>query len=120
MKGEYVGRFESKKIKIQVSRRIFIRAKKKFGKDKELVKVAELKKTEQGGKTIEEFVQEFRKVTRKSRYKKRALVEEFKRGMNGVKKLIETERSPTSIEQQYKHTTNLDRYQRKIKKKKER
>jgi len=33
--------------------------KKEFGGDKELVKVAELRRMEQGGKTMEEFVQEF-------------------------------------------------------------
>ena len=47
-------------------------------RDKETVKVAELRRLEQGSKTIEEFVQEFRKVTRGSGYKGRLLVEEFK------------------------------------------
>jgi len=58
--------------------------KKKFGeKDKEMVKVTELKRIEQKGKTIEEFAQEFRRVARDSRYKGRLLVKEFKKGMNG-------------------------------------
>jgi len=53
--------------------------KKEFrGIDKELVKVVELKKVEQIGRTIEEFVQEFRKVVRGSGYQRRIL-EEFKR-----------------------------------------
>lgn len=53
--------------------------KKEFrGIDKELVKVVELKKVEQIGRTIEEFVQEFRKVVRGSGYQRRVL-EEFKR-----------------------------------------
>jgi len=30
---------------------------------------------------IEEFIQEFRRVARESRYKRRSLVEEFKRGI---------------------------------------
>ena len=47
-------------------------------RDKETVKVAELRRLEQGSKTMEEFVQEFRKVTRGSGYKRRLLVEEFK------------------------------------------
>ena len=59
--------------------------RKKFGKgDKESVKVVELKKLEQEGKTIEEFVQEFRRVARRSGYERRLLVEEFKRGINGT------------------------------------
>ena len=49
---------------------------------KESVKVAELKELEQGRKTIEKFVQEFRRAARESRYKGRSLVEEFKRGIN--------------------------------------
>jgi len=53
--------------------------KKEFrGIDKELVKVVELKKVEQIGRTIKEFVQEFRKVVRGSGYQRRVL-EEFKR-----------------------------------------
>ena len=69
-------------------------------RDKELVKVAELKQLEQGGKMMEEFVQEFRKAARGSRYEGRLLVEEFKRGMSKAirRKLMETERPPTSIE----------------------
>jgi len=61
---------------------------------------------------MEEFVQEFRKVARKSRYERRALMEEFKREMNGVirRKLIDAERPPRSIKQWYEHTTSLDRY----------
>ena len=70
-------------------------------RDKESVKVAELKQLEQGGKTMEEFVQEFRKAARGSKYEERPLVEEFKRGMSKAirRKLMETERPPTSIEQ---------------------
>ena len=76
--------------------------KKKFRRvEKESVKVAELETLEQGERIMEEFVQEFRKVARESRYEGRPLVEEFKRGMNGVirRKLMETERPLTSIKQ---------------------
>ena len=42
--------------------------KKEFGEeDKKLVKVAELKGLEQESKTVEEFVQEFRRIARDSR-----------------------------------------------------
>jgi len=87
--------------------------KKEFGEeDKESVKVAELKKLEQGGRTMEEFVQEFRRVARGSGYERRLLIEEFKRGMSGAirRKLMEVEIPLTSIEQWYEHATNLDRY----------
>ena len=52
------------------------------GEDEKSTKVTELKRLEQGGKTIEEFVQEFRRVARGSRYKGCLLMEEFKQGMN--------------------------------------
>jgi len=87
--------------------------KKEFGGgDKEAVKVVELRKSAQGRRTMKEFVQEFRRTAIESRYKKRLLVEEFKRGMNRIirRKLMEAERSPTSIEQWYKYITNLDRH----------
>ena len=76
--------------------------KKEFGGgDEEIVKVVELRRLEQGGRTMKEFVQEFKRVARESRYDGRPLVEEFKRGMSEVirRKLMETERPPTSIEQ---------------------
>ena len=75
--------------------------KKEFGgEEEESVKVAELKILEQGERTIEEFIQEFRRAARGSRYKGSPLIEEFKRGMNGLirRKLMEAERSSTSIE----------------------
>jgi len=53
--------------------------KKEFrGEEEELVKAVELRKLEQGGRTMEEFVQEFKRVARGSGYKRRPLVEEFK------------------------------------------
>jgi len=59
--------------------------KKEFRRgEEESVKVAELKKLKQGEMMIEEFVQEFKRVVRESRYKGRPLVEQFKRGMNGA------------------------------------
>jgi len=58
--------------------------RKEFGGgEEESVKAAELRKLEQGGKTMEEFVQEFKMAACGSGYEGRLLVEEFKRGMNG-------------------------------------
>ena len=75
---------------------------KEFGsREEESVKVAELRKLEQGGRTMEEFIQEFKRAARESGYEKRPLVEEFKRGINRMirKKLMEAENQPGSIEQ---------------------
>jgi len=86
--------------------------KKKFGEgEEESVKAAELRKLEQGGRTIEEFIQEFKRAARESGYEGRPLIEKFKRGINGGirRKLIEVENSPASIEQWYRRATTLDR-----------
>ena len=74
--------------------------KEKLGRgDNKIIKVVELKKSE-AEKMIEEFVQEFKRAVRESKYKEGPLIEEFKRGMNGVirRKFIEAEWSPKSIE----------------------
>ena len=80
----------------------FADIRKEFGGENEkAVKVAELKRLEQEGRTIEEFIQEFRRVARGSGYEGKLLIEEIKRGISGAirRKLIEAERSPTNIEQ---------------------
>jgi len=76
--------------------------KKEFGGgEEESVKAAELRKLEQGGRTMEEYVQEFKRAAQRSGYEGRPLMEEFKRGINeGIwRKLMESENPPTSIEQ---------------------
>jgi len=97
--------------------------KKEFGGgEEEAVKVAELRKLEQGGRTMEEFVQEFKRTARGSEYEGQPLIEEFKRGMNGGiwRKLMESENPPTSIELWYKRATALDRNWRESRRKEER
>ena len=97
--------------------------RKEFGGgEEEAVKVAELRKLEQEGRTMEEFVQEFKRAVRESGYEERLLVEEFKRGMNrGIRrKLIEAENPPASIEQWYKRAMALDRNWRESRREKER
>ena len=97
MKELKAGEFEYKTAK-----EFLMSLKKKFGgEEEELVKVAELRKLEQGERMMEEFVQEFKRVVRRSGYKRRLLIEEFKRGINRMirKKLMEAEHPPASIEQ---------------------
>ena len=97
--------------------------KREFGGgEKELVKVAELRKLKQGGRTMEEFVQEFKRAARGSRYEERLLIEEFKRGINGKirRKLIEAENSLASIEQWYKRAMALNRNWRESRREEER
>ena len=92
---------ENGKMEYESIEEFFTSLKKEFGGgEEESVKAAELRKMEQGGKTMEEFIQEFKRVARGSGYEGRPLVEEFKRGMNGEirRKLMEAENLPTSIE----------------------
>ena len=79
--------------------------KKKFKEeDKEAVKIAELKRLKQGEKIIEEFVQEFQRAAKESRYERRPLIKKFKYSMNSIiqQKLIKLECQPDIIKQQYK------------------
>ena len=97
--------------------------RKEFGGgEEESVKAAELRKLEQGGKTIEEFVQEFKRAARGSGYEGRPLVEEFKREMNGgiQRKLMEVENLPAFIEHWYKRAMVLDRNWRESRREEER
>ena len=83
---------EARELEFETVVEFLAEIKKEFGGgEEESVKVAELRKLEQGERTIEEFVQELKRAARGSRYKRRLLVEEFKMGMNGVirRKLME-------------------------------
>ena len=111
------------KVEYETAEEFLISLKKKFGGgEEEAVKAVELRKLEQGGRMMEEFVQEFKWVARGSRYERRPLVEEFKRGMNGGirRKLMEAENLPASIKQWYKRAMALDRNWRESRKEEER
>ena len=87
-------KLEAGELEYKLAEEFLTSWKKEFERgEEELVKAAELRKLEQGEKTMEEFVQEFKRAARGSEYKRRLLVEEFKRGMNGVirRKLMEAE-----------------------------
>jgi len=110
-------------IEYETVEEFFTSLRKEFGRgEEESVKVAELRRMEQGGKTIEEYVQEFKRTVRGSRYEGRPLIEEFKRGMNGGirRKLMEAENLPTSIKQWYRRAMALDRNWRESRREEER
>ena len=52
-------------------------------RDKESVKIAELKRLEQE-KTMKKFIQEFKRAARGSEYKRRLLVVEFKKRISAI------------------------------------
>jgi len=100
-KKNIIEKLEIRELEFELVGEFLAEIKKEFGGgDKELVKVAELKKIEQGTKTMEEFVQEFKRIARGSRYEERSLIKEFKWGMNGNirRKLMEAENQLAIIE----------------------
>jgi len=94
---------------------LFKKIRDEFGKTSEKErKIKQLRTIEQEGRTCDEYVQEFKKVARRSSYKGRSLIEEFKRGLNRVirRKLVEAEALPTTIGEWQKRAVRLDRNQR--------
>ena len=89
-------------LAVQTVEELFTKIRQEFGEfDEESQKVDELRILEQGGRTVDEYVQEFKRAARGSGYEGRALVEEFKRGLNGTirRRLAEAETPPTTITQ---------------------
>ena len=87
---------------VELAEQLFTKMRNNFGEIlKEERKIEQLRTIEQRGKTYDEYVQEFKKVTRGSSYEGRPLIEEFKRGLNGSirRKLAEAEEPPTTIEE---------------------
>ncbi len=93
---------ESRSLSYTMVGEFLLDLKEEFDRrDNETMKMARLKKVEQESKTIEEFIQEFRRAMRESGYERQPLIEEFKREINEVirKKLIEAKRSLRIIDQ---------------------
>jgi len=114
---------EAGKMEYESIEEFFTSMKKEFGGgEEEVTKTVELRRLEQEGRTMEEFVQIFKRIVRESGYEGRLLVEKFKRGINGGirRKLMEVENPPTSIENWYRRATVLDRNWRKSRREEER
>jgi len=111
---------ETGEIEFKSAGEFLAEIRREFGEeDEKSVKVAELKKIEQGGRTMEEFVQDFKRVARGSGYEGYPLIEEFKWGMNSSirRKLMEVENQPSSIKQWFKRVITLDRNWRESRRK---
>ena len=92
---------EVEEVEYESAEEFLTTLRKEFsGGEEELVKAAELRKMKQGGKSMEEYVQEFERVVRGSGYEGRPLIKKFKRGINsGIRrKLMEVENPLASIE----------------------
>jgi len=85
---------------VNTMEKLFTKIRNNFGEMlKEERKIEQLWTIEQGGRTCDEYVQEFKKVARGSGYMGRPLIEEFKRGLNKAirRKLAKAEKPPTTI-----------------------
>jgi len=86
--------------KVESAEQLFAKIRNDFREtSEEERKIEQLRTIKQGGRTCDEYVQEFKKVTRGSGYEGKPLIEEFKRGLNGAirRKLAEAEELPTTI-----------------------
>ena len=100
---------------MELVEQLFTKIRNDFGEtSKEERKIEQLRTIEQGGRTCDEYVQEFKKVARESSYKGRPLIKEFKRGLNRAirRRLAEVEEPPTTIGEWQKRAIRLDRNQR--------
>ena len=88
------------KLEMESVEQLFTKIRNDFGKmSEEERKIEQLRTIEQGGRTCDKYVQEFKKVARGSSYVRRSLIEEFKRELNRAirRKLAEVEEPPTTI-----------------------
>ena len=94
---------------------LFTKIRNNFGETlEEERKIKQLRTIEQGGRTCDEYVQEFKKVARRSGYERRSLIEEFKRELNRAirRRLAEAKELPTTIGEWQERAIRLDRNQR--------
>ena len=102
-------------LEVESAEQLFTKIRNDFGETlEEERKIEQLRTIEQGGRTCDKYVQEFKKVARGSGYEGRPLIEKFKRGLNGTirRKLAEVEELPTTIGEWQERAVRLDRNQR--------
>ena len=100
---------------MELTEQLFTKIRDDFGKTlEEEKKIEQLRTIEQERRTCDKYMQEFKKVARESGYKRRPLIEEFKRGLNGSirRKLAEAEEPLTTIGEWQERAVRLDRNQR--------
>jgi len=91
---------------------LFTKIRNNFGETSEKErKIEQLQTIEQGSRTCDEYVQEFKKVARGNGYEGRPLIKEFKRGLSGAirRKLAEAEEPLTTIGEWQERAVRLNR-----------
>jgi len=97
---------------VETMEELFEKMREEFGEfDEESRKADELRLLTQGSKTYNEYIQEFRRAARESRYEGRVLTDRFKEGLNGTikRKLAEAESPPSTITEWQERAVKLDR-----------
>jgi len=100
---------------VELAEQLFAKIRNDFGKTlEEERKIEQLRTIKQEGRTCDKYVQEFKKITRRSGYEGRPLIEEFKRRLNKAirRKLAKAEEPPTTIGKWQERVVRLDRNQR--------
>jgi len=100
---------------VESAEQLFTKIRNDFGEiSEEERKIEQLRTIEQGERTCDKYVQEFKKVARESGYERRPLIEKFKGGLNGAirRKLAKAEEPPTTIGEWQERAVRLDRNQR--------
>ena len=101
-KNNLLDKLSKGELKVKTVEELFHKMRNEFGETgEEEKKIEQLRIIEQGRRTCDEYVQEFKKVVRESSYKGQPFIKEFKRGLSGVlrRKLAEAETSPNTIEE---------------------
>jgi len=102
-------------LEIEMAKKLFGKISNEFGEmAEEERKIEQLRTIEQGRRTYDKYIQEFKKIARGSSYERQPLIEEFKRGLSRVlrRKLAEAENPPSTIEEWQERVVRLDRNQR--------
>ena len=114
-KDNLLDEFSKGESKVEIVEELFSKMRNEFGETaEEKRKVEQLRTIEQGGRMCDKYIQEFKKITRESKYKRQPLIEEFKRGLSGGirRKLAEAESPPCTIEKWQERAVRLDKNQR--------
>ena len=102
-------------LEIEMAKKLFGKISNEFGEmAEEERKIEQLRTIEQGRRTYDKYIQEFKKIARGSSYERQPLIEEFKRGLSRVlrRKLAEAENPSSTIEEWQERVVRLDRNQR--------
>ena len=114
-KNNILDEIEKGTSEVETMEELFEKMREEFGEfDEESRKADELRLLVQGPRTYDEYMQEFKRAARGSGYEGRALIDEFKRGLNGTikRKLAEAESPSSTIMEWQKRAVKLDRNMR--------